>query len=89
MIGDASRVTEADLRVLARAFALLTFHEDAVSDHENSFVCDLAERFVSQDRAMLMSLDERVELATVCAILENAWDDAAPPVAQVAARVSA
>ena len=89
MIGDASPISDLQLRQLARAFALNSFHGAALSPHEGELIATLAERFVVMGAATAISRLEQGLLLDVLAVLEAAFDDDAPRAAQIVKRVAA
>lgn len=89
MIGDASPISDHQLMVLARAFALNSFHGAALSPHESELIATLAERFLIMGSATAISRLEQGLLLDVLGALEAAFDDAAPRAAQLVQRVSA
>ncbi len=70
MIADASPITDSDLLNLSRAFAARACHTPApaaalYSDHHNELLQSLGQRFLLMERTMMMSDDERAELAVM------------------------
>jgi hypothetical protein len=73
MIADASPITDTDLLSLSRAFAARAMHPKLpapplFTDHQNELLQSLGQRFLLLDRAMLMSTEERFELAQMLEI---------------------
>jgi hypothetical protein len=89
MIGDAALITDAQLLMLARAFALNNFHGAALSPHEDELIADLAERFLAMGARTTISSLELELLTLVLEALEAASANCAVREPQVVERISA
>lgn len=89
MIGDADFISDDQLRELARAFALNTFHGGVLTEHETELVTTLASRYVEMGFFTKVSIAEMDALALVLAALEAANCDALVATPVLVQRVAA